>query len=868
MLITMKKILFSSIIAFLIISNISAVSLQIDQDELHFVSKNSFENDLDNEPINKLEWKAPPGHLPGTYQEYLSQHPLSPAAIKPITTQKIGAQLKGQKINLLINEDIYPDITSSISQYISDIELLGYSPEIYSIKGGTPEIIKLWIKGQYQSGSTGIVMIGDIIAAWAEISGSQFPCDLYYMDLDGTWTDSNGDGIYDKHESGSGDMAPEIYVGRIYASSLTYETDAVMLNDYFSKVHRYRIGTLTQPWHGLEYVEEDWYTMDVFLDYIYGEDVDRYDYGYFTTGQDYLERITEGHHFVQVCAHSYSGGHHFSRRPTEAAAYAHIYIYSPIQRNAKLLLGSDDGIKVWLNHNLIFTNDRYGGWVEDAYEIDVTLEIGWNQLLCKISQQSGSYKLSAQFTNINYETFTDLLYQMDDPTTHPTEGEYMRSWLLNGFHQDNSGNFWQYLNTNYLGEDESIIAPIDGQVMGGKTWTTFNTGAPYIDLASYCNEADFGVCYAFSRVTAPTSIDCQLWVGYDDGVKIWLNGDQILYDNRYGDYTSDFSKINVTLKPGENHLLIKVSEWMGDHGFSSRFCYENGSIIDVLSYDPIPEPISHIGSWVINGAYANSDQVTRLSTDYLGDEANVSPNIGDPCPLGVWERGIGNGCPFGLDTHFDHGDWVYSADIQYHDPPVLFYNLFACGPGRFTDENYLAGAYIFNTTYGLISVASAKSGSMLSFNDFTLPLSQGKSLGQSFQEWFTAQAPYVLWEQEWYYGMVLCGDPTLDLMNDSISQLEIQRPTDGVYFGNKRLTSFFVPIIIGNIEIVANASNELYGIDHVDFYINDVLQFSDDLYPYSFLWMDAGFFKQLIKVVAFNTRGKSVSRELSVWKFF
>jgi hypothetical protein len=257
---------------------------------------------------------------------------------------------------------------------------------------------------------------------------------------------------------------------------------------------------------------------------------------------------------------------------------------------------------------------------------------------------------------------------------------------------------------------------------------------------------------------------CQLWLGYDDGARVWLNGTEVLYDNRYGGFEADMSKLDVNLNAGENRLLVKVSEWMGTHGFSARFCRADGSQLEGLSYDPKSMPITHIGVWLVNGPYANSNQGTRLSEDYLGGESTVMPSEGDSAALGVWERGIGNGCPFDLGTFYDHGDWVYSATIQERDPPVLFYNLFSCGPGRYTDDDYLAGAYIFNTTFGLITIASAKSGSMLNFHDFTAPLSENKSVGQAFQEWFAAQAPFELWEQEWYYGMVLCGDPTLRLL--------------------------------------------------------------------------------------------------------
>jgi hypothetical protein len=116
----------------------------------------------------------------------------------------------------------------------------------------------------------------------------------------------------------------------------------------------------------------------------------------------------------------------------------------------------------------------------------------------------------------------------------------------------------------------------------------------------------------------------------------------------------------------------------------------------------------------------------RICRDYLEGESDVEPSEGDTAPFGNWESGTGDGCPFNIGGYFDESGWVLSQDIQQRDPPVLFYNLFACGPGRFTDENYLAGAYIFHTTYGLITMASSKSGSMLNFNDFTI--SGGKNV--------------------------------------------------------------------------------------------------------------------------------------------
>ena len=716
----------------------------------------------DGRTIRKLQWDAPPGVLPGQYVDYLREHPFESPKFSSVLTDRSRADAD---ISILVDASLYPNISTAVDQYMDDIKDEGHTAFLATVSGGTAQDIKDWVTDRHNAGSDGFVFIGDITAAWAEVSGSQFPCDLFYMDLDGNWQDNNSDGVYEVHTAGSGDQAPEVYIGRMYAHSLTYDTEANMVNGYFAKAHDYRSYQLTQPWRGLEYVEEDWYSMPVNLDLVYDDSVTRYDYGYYTTGTDYLNQMDLGQHFVTVCAHSYSGGHHFGTRPTESAAYAHVYVYSPSVRAAKLLLGSDDGIRVWLNGEQVYSNDRYGGWSEDAYVADVFLLEGWNQLLCKVSQGGGDYQFSARFTDPVYQTFTDLEYQINDPASYPAEAEFIRGWLLNGFHQDVSGNFWNYLTTNYLGVSESTINPTDGEPMGGNIWTTFNSGCPYVDMSAH-EAQDYGACYAFARVYSPTEQTCEFWLGYDDGARVWLNGNQVLLDNVYGGFEADISKVSVSLNAGENRLLVKISQWMGSHGFSARFCQADGSPVSDLTYDPTPTPIAHIGTWIVNGPYVNPDEGTRLTHDYLEGEASVIPSEGMAAPLGSWERGLRNGLPFDFGAYFDRdGDWVYSSTIQERDPPVLFYNLFSCGPGRFTDDDYLAGAYIFNTTTGLTTIASAKSGSMLNFHNFTGPLSQvNATVGQAMLSWFQAQAPFELWEQEWYYGMVLNGDPMLQML--------------------------------------------------------------------------------------------------------
>ncbi len=806
--------------------------------------------------IDRLKWEYPPGHPPGTFEDYIANHPYSSGIFRtPVDIITLSSE--SSSIAILVEEHLYNFIKDNLQQYISDLEKEGYSVVLQTLEGGSPVDVKSWVKTQYENGCEGIVFIGDIPAAWAEVSGSVFPCDLFYMDLDGDWEDKDGDGVYESHTAGNGDMAPEVYIGRLYASTLKYDSEVNMINDYLEKIHLYRTGKLTQPWRGLEYIDEDWYNMDVDLDRIYGDNVTRYDFGYRTTAENYLEQLQQGWHFVQVCAHSYSGGHHFGTRPTEAVCYAHVYVYSPSNRFARLLVGADDGIKVWLNGEEVLVKDRVGSWMPDQFKTVVNLKKGWNRLLCKISQEGGDYKFSARFVDVDsQQPFNDLIYQVSDPNTHGGMPEFIRSWLINGFHSDDPDRFYSYLKTNYLGVDESTVQPQEGETMGGKQWTLYNSNNPYIDLDYAFNYPNYGVSYAYTDVISNRNQNCQLWIGYDDGARVWLNGEEILYDNRYGGFEHDMMKVNVTLHEGRNHLLVKISEWMGAHGFSARFATIDGQPVNGLTYDPIPTPIKYIGTWLVNGVYENANKSTRLSTDYLGGEASIKPSEHDSAPDGTWELGIG-GYPFDIGNFFDHGDWVFSDTIQEVDPPVLFYNLFSCGPGRFTDENYLAGSYIFHTTYGLITIASSKSGSMLYFKDFTEPLGEGKSIGEAFYIWFNRQAPYQKWEKEWYYGMIVCGDPTLHLIHGSndTPSIKIVKPSNSIYIFDSMLLPFFRPVAIGDVTVEAAVTNPGAGIVNVTFMIDGEIKSIDNTPPYSYLLDEKHIGKCRIDVSAVDKLG-------------
>ena len=79
---------------------------------------------------------------------------------------------------------------------------------------------------------------------------------------------------------------------------------------------------------------------------------------------------------------------------------------------------------------------------------------------------------------------------------------------------------------------------------------------------------------------------------------------------------------------------------------------------------------------------------------------------------------------------------------------------------------------------------------------------------------------------------------------------------------------FRMPLVIGGITIEVEASQEEYGINRVEFYIDNEIQQIDDTEPYSWTWDTPAFFKHTIKVVAVDNTENSANVEITVRKFF
>ena len=272
----------------------------------------SDENKNDHDDIVKLKWMG--AH--GLYEDYLERRTTAPFSSHRLfeSPEKDGEPW----IFIFINTNLLPDISSEIVIYNQTIHSLGYNTVIIETSGGTEEDLKSEILTYWNNDYEikGVVLVGDHPAPWynLESEDSEFPCDLFLMDLDGQWIDTDDDGMYESHTDGSGDASPEIYLGRIDASYIPGDEISIT-KAYFKKIQDFWNGDIEHSDIGLTYTEQDWSCYDdikfdiqyAYPDYeaIWYPDVNR---------DDYMDNRlnNEIYEFIQLACHSSSNAHYFT----------------------------------------------------------------------------------------------------------------------------------------------------------------------------------------------------------------------------------------------------------------------------------------------------------------------------------------------------------------------------------------------------------------------------------------------------------------------------------------------------------------------------------------------------------------------------
>ena len=323
---------------------------------------------IDYSKVRILEYIDKEKRAPKAFKEFIRALP--PAPIQAVEVPRptfpsdlrylkkySPTQYRRGKVLIAVNWDLYPQIKASIDQYVIDLSNDGYYGEVYKVKGGTPRAFRNFLKRKFPF--SGALLVGSIPVAWFEMDDdfygahSEFPCDLFYMDLNGTWADPDNDGKYSGHPS---KVKPEIWVARLWTPTKA-GNDPALIRNYFVRNHQFRKGLMRYSKSALAYVDDDWtHFGDCGFDKMFSPGTIEVITDPATTdGDRYKTEINQHRGWAQICAHSSPFGHSF-KIPTGSEWVPNTYLKDVNPPNAFLY-------NLFACSNARFTESEYmAGW--------------------------------------------------------------------------------------------------------------------------------------------------------------------------------------------------------------------------------------------------------------------------------------------------------------------------------------------------------------------------------------------------------------------------------------------------------------------------------------------------------------------------
>ena len=192
---------------------------------------------------------------------------------------------------------------------------------------------------------------------------------------------------------------------------------------------------------------------------------------------------------------------------------------------------------------------------------------------------------------VRFDDAQSPLYQRKSQFTD--EGGYIRRWLVLGVYGGVEPA--RQLAHDFVGGEERL-EPRKDAVVAGKKWAVYESSEPGVNMrAAFDGQLlDNVAAYAGVWVHSPTARDIildtpdhmvDLHVGSDDGVRVWLNGEEILNVDQHRPWKADENHVSaVKLRRGWNRLVIKVTQRSWEWAMSARFLSTAGNPISDLSY--------------------------------------------------------------------------------------------------------------------------------------------------------------------------------------------------------------------------------------------------------------------------------------------
>lgn len=143
--------------------------------------------------------------------------------------------------------------------------------------------------------------------------------------------------------------------------------------------------------------------------------------------------------------------------------------------------------------------------------------------------------------------------------------DFIVAWEVSGPYQEPGKGLGDLFDTPFAPEDPAAA---------GVVWQMMPTGVsaekPWLLNLKNLFGGSNSVAYLRTTIIAPADMEAALLLGTDDSVKAWLNGTLVHALNTARGVTPDEDRVPVSLKQGENSLLLKIINGDADWGACAR----------------------------------------------------------------------------------------------------------------------------------------------------------------------------------------------------------------------------------------------------------------------------------------------------------
>lgn len=203
-----------------------------------------------------------------------------------------------------------------------------------------------------------------------------------------------------------------------------------------------------------------------------------------------------------------------------------------------------------------------------------------------------------------------------------------------------------------------------------------------IDLGSFYDGKTDIVTYAFTYFDSPNAQTAELWLGNQEGIKVYLNDEEVYSYSSTKVYSDDDigEKVkNIELNEGQNKLLVKTLNRFGDYSFALNICevesnslYKGNRVDGLIFYTPdesTPINESQIENQIILSAFPNpaKDKINLQFAIPVNSECRIC--IFDINGRLVYEEKLG---------YFTPGKHQYSWNLETEKGQKILSGLYIC----------------------------------------------------------------------------------------------------------------------------------------------------------------------------------------------